>query len=64
MGLDDYGWIGLILVVFAIIVFELVVVWIVATAIVGLLGFTGLYWWATVIFVFLVLNGVLGALSK
>ena len=62
MDVDVLGAIGLIGLIILIIVIELAVVMIVAGWIASLLGVSGILWWCVAIIVFLLINGVLGAL--
>lgn len=62
--LEAYGIIGYILFIIAIIVIRIGVVMVVAGAIANYLGLTGLLWWCSAIVIFLLINGIISALSK
>lgn len=64
MDADVIGAMGLIGLIILVIVIELAVVMIVAGWIASLLGVSGILWWCVAIIVFLLINGVLGALSR
>lgn len=64
MDLEAYGVIGYILFIIAIIVVRIGVVIIVAGAIASYLGLTGILWWCSAIVIFLIINGLISALSK
>lgn len=64
MDLEAYGVIGYILFVIAIIVVRIGVVIVVAGAIASYLGLTGILWWCSAIVIFLIINGLISALSK
>lgn len=57
--------VGIILtIIFIVICIELIVVWTVASYLATLLGANGFVWWCIAIVVFLLLNGVLGAIGR
>lgn len=62
--LEAYGVIGFILFIIAIIVVRIGVVIVVAGAIASYLGLTGILWWCSAIVIFLLINGLISALSK
>ena len=64
MDLEAYGVIGYILFIIAIIVVRIGVVIVVAGAIASYLGLTGILWWCSAIVIFLIINGLISALSK
>ncbi|WP_295591657.1 hypothetical protein [uncultured Methanobrevibacter sp.] len=64
MDLEAYGVIGYILFIIAIIVVRIGVVIVVAGAIASYLGLTGILWWCSAIVIFLLINGLISALSK
>ena len=64
MNLEEYGLIGCILFIIAIIVIRIGVVIVVAGAIASYFGLTGILWWSSAIVIFLIINGVISALSK
>ena len=64
MDLEAYGVIGYILFIIAIIVVRIGVVIVVAGAIASYLGLTGILWWCSAIVTFLLINGLISALSK
>lgn len=64
MDLETYGVIGYILFIIAIIVVRIGVVIVVAGAIASYLGLTGILWWCSAIVIFLIINGLISALSK
>ena len=64
MDLEAYGVIGYILFIIAIIVVRIGVVIVVAGAIATYLGLTGILWWCSAIVIFLLINGLISALSK
>ena len=64
MDLEAYGVIGYILFIIAIIVVRIGVVIVVAGAIASYLGLTGMLWWCSAIVIFLIINGLISALSK
>lgn len=51
-------------IIFIVICIELIVVWTVASYLATLLGANGFVWWCIAIVVFLLLNGVLGAVYR
>ena len=64
LDLEAYGVIGYILFIIAIIVVRIGVVIVVAGAIASYLGLTGILWWCSAIVIFLIINGLISALSK
>ena len=64
MDLEAYGVIGYILFIIAIIVVRIGVVIVVAGAIASYFGLTGILWWCSAIVIFLLINGLISALSK
>lgn len=64
LDLEAYGVIGYILFIIAIIVVRIGVVIVVAGAIASYLGLTGILWWCSAIVIFLLINGLISALSK
>ena len=64
MDLEAYGVIGYILFIIAIIVVRIGVVIVVTGAIASYLGLTGILWWCSAIVIFLIINGLISALSK
>lgn len=64
MDLADYGMIGIVVIVFALIFVEIFLVWLVASFLASFLGVTGIYWWAFAIVIFLLINAILGFLSS
>lgn len=64
MELDDLGAFALLALVIVIIVVEIAVVAIVAGFIASWFGVSGILWWAIAIVVFLLINGILGALTR
>ena len=62
--LEAYGVVGFILLIISIIVIRIGVVIVVAGAIASYLGLTGLPWWCSAIVIFLLINGLISALSK
>lgn len=64
MDLEAYGVIGYILFIIAIIVVRIGVVIVVAGAIASYLGLTSILWWCSAIVIFLIINGLISALSK
>lgn len=64
IDLEAYGVIGYILFIIAIIVVRIGVVIVVAGAIASYLGLTGILWWCSAIVIFLIINGLISALSK
>ncbi len=64
MDLEAYGIIGYILFIIAIIVIRIGVVMVVAGAIASYFGLSGILWWCSAIVIFLIINGVISALSK
>jgi hypothetical protein len=64
MDTDLLGVATLITIVFIVICIEIIVVWTVASYLATLLGANGFVWWCIAIVVFLLLNGVLGAIGR
>ena len=64
LDLEAYGVIGYILFIIAIIVVRIGVVIVVAGAIASYLGLTGILWWCSAIVIFLIINGLISALSR
>lgn len=62
--LEAYGVVGFILLIISIIVIRIGVVIVVAGAIASYLGLTGILWWCSAIVIFLLINGLISALSK
>jgi len=60
--LDEISLLGLICLGIIVLVVELVAVILVAGLVASWLGLTGILWWAVAIVVFLLINGILGAL--
>ena len=64
MDLEAYGVIGYILFIISMIVVRIGVVIVLAGAIASDLGLTGILWWCSAIVIFLLINGLISALSK
>ena len=64
LDLEAYGVIGYILFIIAIIVIRIGVVIVVAGAIASYLGLSGILWWCSAIVIFLLINGLISALSR
>ena len=64
LDLEAYGVIGYILFIIAIIVVRIGVVIVVAGAIASYLGLSGILWWCSAIVIFLLINGLISALSR
>lgn len=64
MDLEVYGMIGLILFIILILVCEVVAVILVAGFIATYLGLSGIMWWAVAFVVFLLINGLIGLVSR
>lgn len=64
MDIGDYGLLSIFIIAIAVLIFELVIVIIVASAFATFLGVSGILWWAVAILTFLIINGVLGALRR
>lgn len=62
--LEAYGVVGFILLIISIIVIRIGVVIVVAGATASYLGLTGILWWCSAIVIFLLINGLISALSK
>lgn len=64
MDLEVYGMVGLILFIVLILVCEVVAVILVAGFIATYLGLSGIMWWAVAFVVFLLINGLIGLVSR
>lgn len=64
MELSDLGVFALLALIIVILVVEFAVVAIVAGFIASWFGVSGILWWAIAIVVFLLINGILGALTR
>ena len=64
MDWDIVGILTIICILFMVAVLEVIVVVVVSGYIATLFGATGITWWCIAIVVFLLLNGVLGAIGR
>lgn len=64
MDIETVGLLGLLFLIVAIILVEVLVMAIVAGYVASLLGVSGILWWCIAIVIFLLINGILGALTR
>lgn len=62
--LEDLGAVALLLLIIVILAVEFLVVAVAAGYIASLLGVSGILWWCIAIVIFLLINGILGALGR
>ena len=63
LNLLEWGFLGFLILLIIIVLIPLVVTLLVGIAFANLLGFTGIFWWAFVIFFYLIISAILGAIG-
>lgn len=63
MGLSELGVLGIVLLVILALLLPVIVTVLVGVAFANMLGFSGVFWWAFVIFFYLVVSVLFGAIG-